>query len=46
MNQTITEIDKIAAEAKRATGLVYVPGLETDITRKVGAKGSLPKSPD
>ncbi len=41
MNQTLTEIDTIAAEAKLASGLVYVPGLDTGITRKMGAKGFL-----
>lgn len=39
MNQTLTEIDTIAVEAKLASGLVYVPGLETGITRKLGARG-------
>lgn len=41
MNQTITEIDTIAAEAKPASGLVHIPNLETGITRKMGAKGFL-----
>ncbi|MFK4771749.1 DNA topoisomerase IB [Rhizobium sp. ZW T2_16] len=46
MNQVITEIDTIAAEAKLSSGLVYVPGLETGITRKLGAKGFLYYRPD
>jgi len=46
MNQVITELDTIAAEAKLASGLVYIPGLETGITRKVGAKGFLYYRPD
>jgi DNA topoisomerase-1 len=46
MNQIITKIDTIAADAKLASGLVYVPGLETGITRKVGAKGFLYYRPD
>ncbi|SFB50788.1 DNA topoisomerase-1 [Rhizobium sp. NFR07] len=46
MNQTITDIETIAAEAKLASGLVYVPGLETGITRKMGAKGFLYYRPD
>jgi DNA topoisomerase-1 len=46
MNQIITEIDTIAAEAKLTSGLVYVPGLETGITRKLGAKGFLYYRPD
>lgn len=46
MNQIITEIDTIAAEAKLASGLVYVPGLDTGITRKMGAKGFLYYRPD
>jgi DNA topoisomerase-1 len=46
MNQIITKIDTIAADAKLASGLVYVTGLETGITRKVGAKGFLYYRPD
>ncbi len=46
MNQTLTDIDTIAVEAKLASGLVYVPGLETGITRKMGAKGFLYYQPD
>jgi len=46
MNQIITKIDTIAADAKLASGLVYVPGLETGITRNVGAKGFLYYRPD
>ncbi len=46
MNQTLTEIDTIAAEAKLASGLVYVPGLETGITRKWGARGFMYYRPD
>lgn len=46
MNQTITEIDTIAAEAKPASGLVHIPNLETGITRKMGAKGFLYYRPD
>lgn len=39
MNEMITITDTIAAEAKLASGLVYVPGLDTGITRKSGAHG-------
>lgn len=46
MNQIITEIDTIAAEAKLSSGLIYIPGLETGITRKLGAKGFLYYRPD
>lgn len=46
MNQAITKIDTIATEAKLASGLVYIPGLETGITRKVGANGFLYYRPD
>lgn len=46
MNQIITEIDTIAAEAKLVSGLVYVPGLDTGITRKMGANGFLYYRPD
>ncbi len=46
MNQTLTEIDTIAAEAKLSSGLVYIPGLETGITRKMGARGFLYYRPD
>lgn len=46
MNQIITEIDTIAAEVKLSSGLVYVPGIETGITRKLGAKGFLYYRPD
>lgn len=46
MNQILTELDTIAAEAKLASGLVYIPGLETGITRKQGAKGFLYYRPD
>ncbi len=46
MNQTLTEIDTIAVEAKLASGLVYVPGLETGITRKQGARGFMYYRPD
>jgi DNA topoisomerase I len=46
MNQIITDIDTIAAESKLASCLVYVPGLETGITRKLGAKGFLYYRPD
>lgn len=46
MNQILTELDTIAAEAKLASGLVYIPGLETGITRKEGAKGFLYYRPD
>ncbi|MBW6425352.1 DNA topoisomerase IB [Rhizobium sp. XQZ8] len=46
MNQIITEIDTIATEAKLASGLVYVPGLDTGISRKMGAKGFLYYRPD
>lgn len=46
MNQTVTDINTIAAEAKLASGLVYIPGLETGITRKLGAKGFLYYRPD
>lgn len=46
MNQTITEVDVITAEAKLASGLVYVSGLESGITRRVGARGFLYYRPD
>ncbi len=46
MNQVITEIDTIADETKLASGLVYVPGLETGITRKMGSKGFLYYGPN
>ncbi len=46
MNQIITKIDTIATKAKLASGLVYVPGLETGITRKLGANGFLYYRPD
>ncbi len=46
MNQIITEIDTIATEAKLASGLVYIPGLDTGISRKMGAKGFLYYRPD
>jgi DNA topoisomerase-1 len=46
MNQIITEIDTIGAEAELASGLVYIPGLETGITRKMGAKGFLYYDPN
>jgi hypothetical protein len=46
MNQILTEIDTIAADAKLASGLVYIPGLETGITRRMGARGFLHYRPD
>ena len=46
MNQIMSETDTIAAETKLASGLVYVPGLETGITRSMGAKGFLYYRPD
>lgn len=46
MSQTITDINTITAEAKLASSLVYVPGLETGITRRLGAKGFLYYRPD
>jgi len=46
MNTVITEIDTIAAEAKLSSGLVYVPGLETGITRRQGKRGFLYYRPD
>lgn len=46
MNQIITEFDRIASEAKLASGLVYISGLETGITRKMGANGFLYYRPD
>ncbi len=46
MDQIITEIDTITAEAKLTPGLVYIPGLETGITRKMGARGFLYYRPD
>lgn len=46
MNKTVTNSDTIAVEAKLASGLVYVPGLDTGITRKKGAKGFLYYRPD
>jgi DNA topoisomerase-1 len=46
MSNAITTLDTMAAEAKLASGLVYVPGLETGITRKAGARGFLYYGPD
>lgn len=46
MNQNVTELDTIAAEAKLASGLVYIPGLETGITRRTGKNGFLYYRPD
>ncbi|MFJ6322219.1 MULTISPECIES: DNA topoisomerase IB [unclassified Rhizobium] len=46
MNQLITEIDTSSAQAKLASGLVYLPGLDTGITRKMGARGFLYYRPD
>ncbi|MFP3546924.1 DNA topoisomerase IB [Rhizobium sp. SIMBA_035] len=46
MNQIVTELDTVAAEAKVASGLVYVPGLETGITRRIGNKGFVYYGPD
>jgi DNA topoisomerase-1 len=46
MNQIVTELDTIAAKAKLASGLIYVPGLETGITRRIGKKGFLYYRPD
>ncbi|MGV1895830.1 DNA topoisomerase IB [Agrobacterium vitis] len=46
MNQIVTEIDGNATEAKLTSGLVYGPGLETGITRKMGARGFLYYRPD
>ncbi len=46
MDTVLTEIDKIAAETKLSSGLVYVPGLETGITRRQGKKGFLYYRPD
>jgi len=46
MDQIVTKLDTIAAEAKLATGLVYVPGMETGITRRVGKSGFIYYRPD
>lgn len=46
MNQIITQLDTIAAEAKLSSGLVYLPGLETGITRRIGKRGFLYYRPD
>jgi DNA topoisomerase-1 len=46
MDTVITEIDTIAAETKLSSGLVYVPGLETGITRRQGKRGFLYYRPD
>jgi DNA topoisomerase I len=39
MNHVVTGFDIMAAEAKLASGLVYVPGLETGITREKRGDG-------
>jgi DNA topoisomerase-1 len=46
MNQIVSELDTIAAEVTLASGLVYVQGLETGITRRIGKKGFLYYRPD
>lgn len=46
MNEMITNTETVAAGAKLASGLVYVPGLDTGITRKSGAHGFLYYRPD
>jgi DNA topoisomerase-1 len=48
MNQMLQThiIDATAAEAKLFCGLVYIPGLETGITRKEGKRGFLYCTPD
>ncbi|MDM9646450.1 DNA topoisomerase IB [Rhizobium sp. S163] len=46
MDTVLTEIDTIAAETKLSSGLVYVPGLETGITRRQGKRGFLYYRPD
>ncbi len=46
MTEIITNIETIAAEAKLASGLVHVSGLDTGITRKSGADGFLYYRPD
>ncbi len=46
MNEMFAKIDAIDAEAKLASGLVYIPGLESGITRKPGASGFLYYRPD
>ncbi len=43
---SITELDSVAAEAKLNSGLVYIPGLETGITRRTGKRGFLYYAPD
>jgi DNA topoisomerase-1 len=45
MNQMIPKDDVAAAEAKLASRLVYVPGLETGISRKQGNNGFLYYTP-
>ena len=46
MNEMFAKIDAMDAEAKLASGLVYIPGLESGITRKPGANGFLYYRPD
>ncbi|MCR6502827.1 DNA topoisomerase IB [Shinella sp. CPCC 101442] len=46
MNEIITKIDKTVTEAKLRSGLVYVPELDTGITRISGANGFLYYRPD
>ncbi|MBN8954324.1 MULTISPECIES: DNA topoisomerase IB [unclassified Rhizobium] len=47
MNQMLSKVGlaAAAAEAKLHSGLIYIPGLETGITRKQGKKGFLYYSP-
>ncbi|NTJ66549.1 DNA topoisomerase IB [Agrobacterium rhizogenes] len=47
MNQMLSKVGlaAAAAEAKLNSGLIYIPGLETGITRKQGKKGFLYYSP-
>lgn len=48
MNQMMTKVPTAAAEAEArlASGLVYVPGLEAGISRKMGRRGFLYYAPD
>lgn len=46
MNTVITKIDTMVAEAKLSSGLVYIAGLETGITRRQGKTGFQYYGPD
>jgi len=46
MDTVITKIDTTVAEAKLSSGLVYIAGLETGITRRQGERGFRYYGPD